>query len=141
VSSIHGQGLFAAGVISERTPIIEYVGQLIDKQESLRRCEGNNSFIFSVSEAWDLDGNVDYNLARLINHSCEPNCEAVLNEGRIWICATREIGAGEELTFNYGYELESYREHPCLCGTKLCAGFIVAEEFLGHVRMRRTDLG
>jgi SET domain-containing protein len=66
-----------------------------------------------------------------------PNCEAELDEGRIWIIALRHIRAGEELTFNYGYDLENYREHPCRCGAAECVGYIVAEEFLEHVRRQR----
>jgi SET domain-containing protein len=48
--------------------------------------------------------------------------------------AWRDIRAGEEITFNYGYDLEDYREHPCRCGAADCAGYIVAEDFFGHVK-------
>ncbi len=81
-----------------------------------------------------MDGNVDWNPARFLNHSCEPNCEARFIDGRIWLVAIRDVRAREELTFNYGYDLEDYREHPCRCGAASCAGYIVAEEFFEHVR-------
>jgi SET domain-containing protein len=55
--------------------------------------------------------------------------------------ARRGIQAGEEITFNYGYDLEDYREHPCRCGATGCAGYIVAEEFFGHVRKQRVLAG
>ena len=65
---------------------------------------------------------------------CSPNCEAEIEEGRIWFFALRDIAVGEELTFNYGYDLVDYREHPCHCGSPECVGFIVAEEFFEKVR-------
>jgi hypothetical protein len=77
---------------------------------------------------------VDWNPARFLNHSCAPNCEAQFADGRIWLVAIRDIRAGEELTFNYGYDLTDYREHPCRCGAVSCVGYIVAEEFFEHVR-------
>jgi SET domain-containing protein len=133
-SAIHGTGAFASAAVPAGTRLIEYVGERITKAESLRRCELNNQCIFSIDETHDLDGSVDWNPARFINHSCAPNCEAVLEEGRIWLIALRPIAAGEEITFNYGYDLESFREHPCRCGAEQCVGFIVAEEFFDHVR-------
>jgi SET domain-containing protein len=51
--------------------------------------------------------------------------------------ARRYIRAGEEITFNYGYDLEDYREHPCRCGADGCAGYIVAAEFFEHVKWQR----
>ncbi len=132
-SRIHGTGAFAAATIPAGTRVLEYVGEIIDKQESLRRCQENNEYIFSLDEH-DVDGNVSWNPARLINHSCAPNCEAVLDEGRIWIVAGRDITVGEELTFNYGFDLEDYRKYPCACGAPNCVGYIVAEEFFDHVR-------
>lgn len=133
-SPIHGTGGFAGADIPAGTRVIEYVGEKISKHESLARCERNNEYIFALDDNCDLDGNVSWNPARYLNHSCAPNCEAQLDAGRIWILALRDIGAGEELTFNYGYDLEDYREHPCSCGAVECVGFIVAEEFFEHVR-------
>jgi hypothetical protein len=127
-------GGFARNDTPAETRVIEYLGEKITKQESLARCERNNEYIFALDEERDLDGNVSWNPARFLNHSCAPNCEARLEEGRIWVVAIREVRAGEELTFNYGYDLESYREHPCSCGANGCVGYIVAEEFFGEVR-------
>jgi hypothetical protein len=133
-SPIHGTGGFARVDISAERRVIEYVGEKISKRESLVRCEQNNEYIFALGDEWDLDGNVSWNPARFLNHSCEPNCEARLEEGRIWVVTRREVRAGEELTFNYGYDLESYREHPCHCGAAGCVGYLVAEEFFSDVR-------
>jgi hypothetical protein len=136
-SGIHGIGGLAARDIPAGTRIIEYSGEKIDRQESLRRCEGNNEYIFRLNEQWDVDGRVEWNLARFLNHSCVPNCEAELDQERIWIIALRSIRAGEEITFNYGFDLEDYRNYPCTCGAASCVGFIVAEEFFAHVRKTR----
>ena len=133
-STIHGIGGFARNDIPSGTRVIEYIGEKITKQESLARCERNNEYIFAIDDAHDLDGNVDWNPARFLNHSCEPNCEARFIDGHIWFVAVRNIRAGEELTFNYSYDLEDYREHPCHCGAKSCVGYMVAEEFFEHVR-------
>src|SRR5690606_11462248 len=104
-SKIHGWGGLARRFIPAVRVVIEYVGEKISKAESLRRCEQNNHFIFALDDEWDLDGSVDWNPARWLNHSCEPNCEAQDDDGRIWIVALRDIQPGEELTFNYNYDL------------------------------------
>ncbi len=133
-SSIHGTGAFARCPIPEGTAIIEYVGERISKAESLARCEQDNRYIFTLTAHEDLDGRTEENLARFINHGCAPNGEAELDQERIWIRALRDIAMGEEVTFNYGYDLDDYQEHPCRCGMPECVGFIVAEEFFEHVR-------
>ena len=138
-SPIHGLGGFAKTAIGKGTRVVEYVGERISKSESLRKCEGNNEFIFSLNDEQDLDGDVAWNPARLLNHSCAPNCEAELQEDRIWIVATRDISAGEEITFNYGYDLVDYRDYPCRCGAPDCVGYIVAEEFFEHVLSREAS--
>jgi uncharacterized protein len=140
-SPIHGFGAFARGDLPKGARLIEYVGQKIDKQESLRRCEENNEYLFTLNEREDLDGNVEWNPARFINHSCAPNCDAELEGVHIWIVARRNIHAGEEITFNYGFDLEDYRKYPCRCGAPGCVGFIVAEEFFDHVRSQRGFMG
>jgi SET domain-containing protein len=133
-SPIHGLGGFARTNVAAGTRVIAYTGERITKQESLGRCQGNNEYIFALDEQFDLDGNIPENPARFLNHSCEPNCEAELVDGHIWIVARRDIRAGEELTFNYGFDLVDYREHPCRCGAAQCVGYIVAEAFFEHVR-------
>jgi uncharacterized protein len=133
-SPIHGHGVVANIHIPKGARILEYKGELIDKKESARRCEQNNVYIFSLNEHHDIDGNVDWNPSRFVNHSCSPNCEAVLEDDHIWLVSSGDIRPGEELTFNYGFDLEDYRDYPCRCGSPNCVGFIVAEEFFDHVR-------
>ncbi len=136
-SSIHGLGGFAKMDLPKGTRVIEYIGERINKQESLRRCELSNEFIFTLNEAVDLDGNIPENPARFINHSCEPNCDAEVEDDRIWIVARRDIASGEEITFNYGFDLEDYRDYPCHCGSGHCVRYIVAEDFFDHVRSQQ----
>src|ERR1044072_1544662 len=93
-SPIHGIGGLARVDISTGSHVIEYLGEKISAAESLRRCEANNQFIFALDDQTHLDGNITGNSARFLNHSCAPNCEAVLEEGRIWIAALRDIQAG-----------------------------------------------
>jgi SET domain-containing protein len=138
-STIHGTGGYARKRIAAGTQVIEYVGEKITKAVSIKRCEASNAYIFTLDSKFDLDGNVTWNPARFINHSCAPNCEAEIDpEQHIWIVALRDIQPGEELTFNYNYDLVEYREHPCQCGTPACVGFIVAEEFFDHVRKQNS---
>ena len=137
-SSIHNRGIFARCDIPNDTPIIEYVGEKITKAESARRGEalvekskktgGAAVYVFTLNQRYDIDGAKGRNPARYINHSCAPNCEAYIIRGRIWIYSLREIKAGEELTYNYGFDVDTWDEHPCRCGTERCIGFIVEEK-------------
>jgi SET domain-containing protein len=137
-SPIQGRGGFALADLARGTRVVEYLGQKITKLESLARCEDNNPYIFALDDEFDLNGDVESNPARFLNHSCDPNCEAENVSGRIWIIARRAIKAGEEITFNYGYDLESYRDYPCQCGALSCVGYIVAEEFFADLIKRRA---
>ncbi len=134
-SDIHGRGVRAAKAIPAGTRIVEYTGERITKAEALRREEarlararrgGDGSvYIFTLNARYDLDGRTRTNPARLINHSCAPNCEAHSIRGHIWIVARRDIAADEELTFDYGFPYSEWRLHPCRCGAPKCPGYIV----------------
>lgn len=134
-SKIHGQGLFAKKVIPRGTLIIQYLGEKISKEESNRRgvermeMSGKTGegtvYIFELDEETDLDGAFEWNIARLANHSCQPNCEAQNIDGEIWLVASRKILPGQELTFDYGYDVSFYKDHPCRCGSPRCVGYIV----------------
>ena len=135
-SGIHGRGVYATRLIPKDTPVIEYCGERIDKRESERRALRQQAlakrtgdaavYIFTLSNRYDIDGNFPWNTARLINHSCEPNCEAWIVGRRIMIHALRDIQPGEELTFDYGFGVDTYEDHPCRCGSAACKGYIVA---------------
>lgn len=128
-SPIHGTGAFAVKAIPAGAVITEYRGELVSKDESRRRQAQGNAFLFYLDEKRDLDGSTATNPARFCNHSCSPNCEISLRVGRLWLVAQRHITIGEELTFDYGYDLRDYWRHPCRCGAAECAGYIVAAEF------------
>lgn len=134
-SGIHGRGVYARRPIPDGARVLEYRGERITKAESRRRetrrleRQGRGGdgcvTIFDLNQRHDLDGRGRHNIARLINHSCAPNCRAETIRGRIWIIARREIATGEELTFDYGYAFKEWSFHPCRCGARNCAGFIV----------------
>lgn len=137
-SGIHDNGLFANAFIKKGEQIIQYTGEKITKRESEKRAlkwekKAKKSgeglvYIFELNDQWDLDGRVPDNPARLINHSCEGNCEAINVDGEIWIFSKKKIKEGEELTYDYGYDMEHFLDHPCRCGSKNCIGFIVRED-------------
>ncbi len=137
-SEIHGRGVYATQDIAAEEKIIEYVGELVDKDESGRRGTKQHEhaietgdaavYIFNVTKKYDLDGNFPWNTARLINHSCEPNCQAWATGKKIFIHALKDIKEGEELTFDYGFDVECFEDHPCLCGRESCVGYIVSRE-------------
>lgn len=139
-SKVHGTGVFAKKNIPKDTDIIEYVGRKITKAESdkisdvhmnnhKKNTKDNGAvYIFTLNKKYDIDGQVPWNTAKFINHSCNPNCEADIKKGHIWISSVKDIEKGEEISYNYGYDLDCYEEHPCRCGSKNCVGYIVAEE-------------
>jgi len=145
-SKIHGRGVIATKDIPSGTRIIEYAGERITKAESDRRDEvraarraaGGDGcvYIFEINKRHDLDGHMSWNTARLINHSCEPNCESTNVRGHIWIVARRDIAAGEELSFDYGFDVENWQDHPCLCGSGKCVGYIVAKSHRWRLKKR-----
>lgn len=145
-SGLHGWGLFARDFIPAGERVIEYVGERITKAEAQRREDARRArasqgrpscvYIFEVTARHDLDGDVTWNPARRINHSCAPNCEAQQDRSRIWIVARRDIAPGEELTYDYGFPLSDARLHPCRCGAPECVGFIVQKS--QRWRLRRA---
>lgn len=140
-SGIHGMGGFALCRIRKGTPIIEYLGERITKSEAAVRCEADNPFIFCLDDKVDVDGDVSWNPAKYLNHSCGPNAEAEIFGDQIWIMALRDIEAGEEITFNYSYDLENYQAHPCRCGAASCVGYMVAEEYFPKVSRAGNSAG
>lgn len=145
-SAIHGRGVYARRAIPDGARVVEYTGERITKPEAARRevqrlarrqrGEDDCVYIFELNARYDLDGRTRGNVARLINHSCAPNCRVAVLRGRIWIIARRDIARGEELTFDYGFQFSAWRHHACRCGTAPCAGFIVAKD--QRWRLRRV---
>ena len=139
ISRIAGHGLFAAQAIKQGTKIIRYIGGKITTEESDRRLAAGNVYIFGLNERSALDGDTPKNTARYINHSCDPNCHTEQYGNTIWIVALRDIQAGEELTYNYEYELDDEPAEPCHCGAPHCCGYILAPHYWD--RLRQTAPG
>ena len=132
-SRIHGRGVFAARRIRKGTRIIEYVGERLSHEAADKRYEDhdpndNHTFLFIVDKKTVIDAGVGGNAARFINHSCDGNCESVIEKGRVWIEATRTIQPGQEL--GYDYEIGREPDDPenvdevfaCRCGSPKCRG-------------------
>jgi len=135
-SAIQGVGAFAKKEIPRGTRIIEYTGEKISHAESERRYpdergERHHTFLFTLNSKWIVDAAFDGNDARFINHSCDPNCDAYIERGHIWIESIKRIAAGSELAYDYQYEyLDDYTAddlafYACRCGSAKCRGTIV----------------
>ena len=135
-SAVHGRGVFAATEIPKGARIIEYKGKRVkwtwaSKEYPDVDGEPTHTFLFELDEKWVIDANQRGNAARWINHSCSPNCEAVDDEGRIFIEAIRRIRAGEELGYDYNITSEDRltpaekKRWPCYCGTRKCRGTLL----------------
>ncbi|MBI2796768.1 MAG: SET domain-containing protein-lysine N-methyltransferase [Gemmatimonadetes bacterium] len=135
-SPIQGRGVFAARAIPRGTRIVEYTGEKISWAESDRRYDDasmarHHTFLFILNSRTVIDAAVGGNEARFINHSCAPNCESVIEGGRIWIESLRAIRAGEELAYDYAYERdgdetpEDESLYHCRCGATKCRGTIL----------------
>lgn len=135
-SSIQGLGAFAMRRIRRGTRLIEYTGQRVTPEEADRRYDDDaverpHTFLFTVDARTVIDASVDGNQARFINHSCNPNCEAVDVDGRIFIDALRDIRPGEELTYDYHLERDGRwradyaQRYACRCGAPNCRGMLL----------------
>ena len=128
-SKIHNTGAYAKKEIRKGTRIIEYVGRPLTKKKAQKALENGNGYVFTINKHFDIDGSVEWNPARYINHSCDPNAEPDIIDDRVWISAIKNIRKGEEVSYNYNYDLDDAFDNPCSCGTKSCVGYMVGEDF------------
>jgi|TARA_B000000557_G_scaffold232778_1_gene206908 SET domain-containing protein len=130
-SKIDNKGLYASQSIKNRTKIVEYKGKIITKkqvEDNPKFDNGKAIYLFDLNKKYDLDGDFKFNIARLINHSCDPNCEVYGSGLKVWVYAIKDIKKGEELTYDYGFSFdENFKDFPCRCGSKKCVGYIIRE--------------
>mgnify|MGYP001270681011 FL=1 len=144
-SEIHGTGLFALEEIAKDETFLEYTGRHMTEDELWQQFQdtyGNDYqpgdlhvWAFEVRDGLYIDGDTPDNIAKYANHSCDANCEAIVDEDRIWISAKRKVATDEELTFDYRFPLRDFLYHPCQCEATNCCGYIVAIE--ERVKLRK----
>ena len=137
-SQVHGSGVFAIQRIRKGSRIIEYTGERIKSDEADARYADDQVehplvLLFTIDKNTFIDATVGGNDSRFINHSCQPNCEAVNDRGRIFIQSVRTIEPDEELNYDYNLELEPGDDQDngrflCLCGTPKCRGTMLSRE-------------
>jgi len=140
-SNIDKRGLYASKNIKPGEKVIDYVGKLITKKETEENPKFDNGkaiYLFNLNNRYDLDGDFTYNTARLINHSCNPNCEVESKGLKLWISSIRDIKKNEEFSYDYGFGFdENYKEFPCKCGSNNCCGYIVREGSRWRIKDKR----
>jgi len=141
-----GRGLYATKDIKEGTRIIDYVGKIITKKQTEESEKFDNAkpiYLFNLNNKYDLDGDVSWNTARLINHSCSNNSDYNGTGLKLWVTAIKHIKKGEEITADYGFGYdEDYKQFPCKCGSKNCVGYIVRENSRWRInrKFRKTQI-
>jgi len=136
---IQGLGAFATEHIPGGIRLIEYAGERLTPEEAEARYpddedDRHHTFLFAIDDDFVIDAAVGGNEARFINHSCDPNCDAVVDGERIWIETIRDVAPGEELAYDYAFVLEerhtpaAKRKYPCNCGAATCRGTILAKK-------------
>jgi SET domain-containing protein len=138
-SPIQGKGAFAIRRILAGTRLIEYTGERLTPAEADSRYpdvpgERHHTYLFAIDDDVVIDAAVGGNDARWINHSCDPNCDAIVEKGHIWIETIRDVEIGEELAYDYAYVLEerhtpaAKRRFPCNCGSANCRGTLLSKK-------------
>lgn len=138
-SPIQGLGAFATRFIPAGVRLIEYAGERLtpDAADDRYPDDADNrhhTFLFAIDDEIVIDAAVNGNDARFINHSCDPNCDAVVDAQRIWIETIRDVQRGEELAYDYAYVLperhtpSAKRRYPCSCGAGKCRGTILTRK-------------
>ena len=120
--------MYAKNRIRKGTRIIEYTGKRMAWEDVPNEDDDPHTFLFSLENGQVIDPEIDGNEARWINHSCEPNCEAIGEKDGIFIYALRDIRPGEELSYDYSLDLDEpitknlRLKYQCHCGAAGCRG-------------------
>jgi SET domain-containing protein len=115
-----GLGLYALVAFGKKDFVIEYTGKKITTAVADTL---TTRYLFEINKDWTIDGATRGNIARYINHSCDPNCEVEISEDdRIMISAIKKIEPPTELTYDYGEEYfdDFIKPVGCHCGTAKC---------------------
>ena len=143
-SNIDNKGLYASRNIKADTVVIHYKGKLITKKETERNPKYDNEkaiYLFNVNSRYDMDGDFEHNTARLINHSCSPNCEVAGKGLKLWIFALRDIKKNEELSYDYGFGYDKdYKDYICKCRAKNCCGYVVREGSRWRIKKKNNNV-
>jgi hypothetical protein len=132
-SPAHGLGVFATRDVLAGTRVAEYTGDRISHAQAAERYDDErdeqvHTLLFTVDRTTVIDGATGDGIARYVNHSCEPNCDAFLEDGRIYLETIRPVAAGTELTFDYRLRrprplpADWRRRYACRCGAPRCRG-------------------
>jgi SET domain-containing protein len=115
---LHGLGLFAGENIKKGEIIIEYIGNILNKEEADKKV--NAQYLFEITRNKTIDGSPRWNIARYANHSCDGNAESDIKQGRVFVKAAENIKEGEEIVYDYGEEFakEYIAPKKCHCGAK-----------------------
>jgi len=127
----HGLGVFAARDLAAGVYALEYTGERISHAAAAARYDDErrhdtHTLLFTVDATTVIDGGAGGGMGRYVNHSCEPNCEAVLDDGRVFLETLRPIRAGEELTYDYRLRRprplprDWRRRYACRCASPRC---------------------
>jgi len=129
-----GWGLVTLEHIPKGKLVQEYVGEVVDEKEKEHRLRiwneehpnDPNFYVMELSAGFYIDARVYANQSRFINHSCAPNCNvmSVNVKGRIrnGIYSTRDIDAGEFLSYDYHFDTKQGDRFVCRCGAPNCRG-------------------
>jgi SET domain-containing protein len=150
-SGVHGKGVFATQDMAAGDRVIEYLGEIISAKEAEDRHphnpqDPNHTFYFQIEEDRVIDGLHGGNASRWINHSCAPNCEPEVTDGRVFINALRPILVGEELNYDYGLIIDEpmtkklKAQYPCRCGSPLCRGTLLAVKSKPSRKEKKAEL-
>jgi SET domain-containing protein len=136
-SAIQGLGGYASRAIPRGTRVVEYTGERITHAEADARYDDagmrrHHTFLFTVDRDTVIDAAAGGGPARFLNHACDPNCAPIIEAGRVYITALRDIRPGEELTYDYAYTREGGADeedpgrYACRCGARGCRGTLLS---------------
>ena len=133
-SRIHAAGVFTTASIRKGSRVVEYSGPRLSPEEANRLYDGApRTYLYGLEDGKTvIDGE---GMGAYLNHSCDPNCEVDEIKNRVWILAIRDIGAGEELLWDYNL-YDDDDPAPCHCGSPKCRGTMYSREWMAKLRRK-----